>query len=41
MVAISDTGAGMSPVDPGVQLLTKPFTFEQLAIKVRSVLDKA
>jgi CheY-like chemotaxis protein len=28
-------------LDAGVQLLTKPFTFEQLAIKVRSVLDKA
>jgi CheY-like chemotaxis protein len=27
-------------LDAGVQLLTKPFTLEQLAQKVRSVLDK-
>jgi DNA-binding response OmpR family regulator len=26
-------------LDPGVQLLTKPFTLEQLAAKVRAVLD--
>lgn len=26
-------------LDPGVQLLTKPFTFASLAYKVRSVLD--
>jgi DNA-binding response OmpR family regulator len=27
-------------LDPGVQLLTKPFTLEQLAIKIRSVLER-
>ena len=27
-------------LDPGVQLLTKPFTFESLANKVRDVLDQ-
>ena len=27
-------------LDPGVNLITKPFTFEQLALKVREVLDK-
>jgi PAS domain S-box-containing protein len=27
-------------LDPGVSLITKPFTFEQLALKVREVLDK-
>lgn len=28
-------------LDPGVQLVTKPFTFEVLASKVRAVLDRA
>jgi CheY-like chemotaxis protein len=28
-------------LDFGVQLITKPFTFEELAVKVRDVLDKA
>ncbi|WP_165842958.1 ATP-binding protein [Phenylobacterium deserti] len=28
-------------LDPGVDLITKPFTFEQLAEKVRRVLDRA
>ncbi|WP_199100276.1 ATP-binding protein, partial [Dyella sp. ASV21] len=27
-------------LDPGVTLITKPFTFEQLALKVREVLDR-
>lgn len=27
-------------LDPGVQLITKPFTFEQLAVRVRDVLDR-
>ena len=27
-------------LDPGVQLITKPFTFEQLAARVRDVLDQ-
>ena len=27
-------------LDPGVQLLTKPFTFEQLATRVRDMLDR-
>ncbi len=27
-------------LDPGVQLITKPFTFEQLAVRVREVLDR-
>ena len=27
-------------LDPGVQLITKPFTFEQLALRVRDVLDQ-
>ena len=27
-------------LDAGVQLITKPFTFEQLAVRVRDVLDK-
>jgi CheY-like chemotaxis protein len=27
-------------LDPGVHLLTKPFNFEELAIKVRDVLDR-
>src|SRR5690242_17269937 len=27
-------------LDFGVQLITKPFTFEELAVKVRDVLDK-
>ncbi|MGC1302301.1 MAG: ATP-binding protein [Caulobacteraceae bacterium] len=26
-------------LDPGVQLITKPFTFEQLAVRLRDVLD--
>jgi signal transduction histidine kinase len=26
-------------LDPGVQLITKPFTFDQLAIRIRDVLD--
>ena len=26
-------------LDPGVQLITKPFTFEQLAARIRDVLD--
>ena len=26
-------------LDPGVQLITKPFTYEQLAVRVRDVLD--
>jgi CheY-like chemotaxis protein len=28
-------------LDPGVQLITKPFTFEQLAMRVRDVLDQS
>ena len=28
-------------LDAGVQLITKPFTFEQLAARVRDVLDSA
>jgi CheY-like chemotaxis protein len=28
-------------LDPGVQLISKPFTFEQLAGRVRDILDKA
>ena len=28
-------------LDPGVQLITKPFTFDDLAIKLRKVLDEA
>ena len=28
-------------LDPGVELLTKPFTLEQLATKLRAVLGKA
>jgi hypothetical protein len=27
-------------LDPGVQLISKPFTFEQLAARVRDVLDQ-
>ncbi|WP_343699183.1 ATP-binding protein [Caulobacter sp.] len=27
-------------LDPGVQLITKPFTFEQLAVRVREVIDR-
>jgi signal transduction histidine kinase len=27
-------------LDPGVQLITKPFTFEQLAVRVRDLLDR-
>jgi signal transduction histidine kinase len=27
-------------LDPGVNLITKPFTFEQLAVKVREVIDE-
>jgi len=27
-------------LDPGVQLITKPFTFEQLAVRVRDLLDQ-
>jgi CheY-like chemotaxis protein len=27
-------------LDPGVQLITKPFTFDDLAAKVRDVLDQ-
>jgi signal transduction histidine kinase/DNA-binding response OmpR family regulator len=27
-------------LDPGVQLVTKPFTFEELAVRVREVLDR-
>ena len=27
-------------IDPGVKLLSKPFTYEQLAARVRDVLDK-
>jgi CheY-like chemotaxis protein len=26
-------------LDPGVKLLTKPFTLEQLAVKIREILD--
>jgi hypothetical protein len=26
-------------IDPGVQLITKPFTYEDLAVRVRQVLD--
>jgi hypothetical protein len=26
-------------LDPGVKLLTKPFTLEQLAVKMREILD--
>ncbi|WP_395670231.1 ATP-binding protein [Phenylobacterium sp.] len=27
-------------LDPGVQLITKPFTFDQLAVRVRDILDQ-
>jgi hypothetical protein len=27
-------------LDPGVELIGKPFTYEQLAAKIRAVLDK-
>ncbi|MFX8934045.1 hybrid sensor histidine kinase/response regulator, partial [Acinetobacter baumannii] len=27
-------------LDPGVQLISKPFTFEQLAQRIRDVLDQ-
>jgi CheY-like chemotaxis protein len=27
-------------LDPGVQLISKPFTFEELATRVRDILDK-
>jgi hypothetical protein len=28
-------------LDPGVRLISKPFTYEQLAERVRAVLDEA
>jgi CheY-like chemotaxis protein len=35
-----DVIAHRSMLDPGVQLISKPFTIQQLSVKVRQVLEK-